>query len=219
MSIRSSVRIYQTFNNYRVTRLQICLDYFLDDFAVQKKKRSLSSLVVHVLSSSNKAAKELRTIKHELLLGLLSNKFQNFFDLIDVDYLLGGASDRPVLEQALHELDSELFILFEEIFHALQKLSIEVLETAYLVQRYENLDGELLVFRLKWSSVTSNDGSQDFQKLSKTVMLFFFICNEQDEIHDLRADVRALVHVLAVYSVEDCLQVVTFPRVFAVKQV
>lgn len=50
-------------------------------------------------------------------------------------------------------------------------------------------------------------------------MLFLLVCNEKDEIHHLLANVGPLNHILSINSVKNCLQIVAFSRILAVKQV
>lgn len=77
---------------------------------------------------------------------------------------------------------------------------------------------ELLVLFFEGTSETTNYRTQNFKQLCKSVVLLLFVNDHEEQILDLDSDVLPQRHVLAVNSVQNGLKVVSFARVFGVKQ-
>ena len=86
------------------------------------------------------------------------------------------------------------------------------------MERYQYVFREFFMFLLQRAGVAADDRAQDLQQLRQTIVLLFLVNDKEQEVHHLLADVRAQWHVLAVDSVENCLQVVPLPRILGIKE-
>lgn len=63
-----------------------------------------------------------------------------------------------------------------------------------------------------------DDASQDLKQLSNAIMVFCLEDEPVEYVIDSLAHERSMNHELPIYSVQDCLQVVSLPRVLRVKE-
>ena len=117
---------------------------------------------MHVLRSLNQSCEKFWAILVKALFSFSSYGFQNFFNFIYVDNLFGWACYRPVFKKPIHQINSEGFVFFQEVFHAGHELSIESLETSDLVEWDQNFTGEHSVLLFQWDSVSIDDRAKNF---------------------------------------------------------
>ena len=89
----------QAVHNDRVRLSHVILDKLLDGLRIEHQEGTFSCLVVHTLACLEKTSQELGPKLVELLVHLGAHQVKNFFDLLNENDLLGGASDWPELEQ------------------------------------------------------------------------------------------------------------------------
>ena len=91
-------------------------------------------------------------------------------------------------------------------------------EKLHLVQGQEHFNEKILVLVLERQSEAVDYATQDLEELGYAVVSLGLINEAMERVVDLLAYVGPQAQELAVDSMQDCLQEVTFAWIFAVEQ-
>ena len=91
----------------------------------------------------------LEQVAHHLLELLLLRQLQHLLEFVQEEHLLRRVRHRPVGEQALDHRGGHLRVLVDELGDAVRQLLVERRQRVHLVERYEHVVEEALVFDLE----------------------------------------------------------------------
>jgi hypothetical protein len=133
-------------------------------------------------------------------------------------HLLRAVDLRPVPEQTEQDLLGESGVLLEELDDAVGELRVIEGEGLGLVERNEGSGEEGLVLLLEWEGESVNDGPEDLEQLSDSVVTLGLIDELEEHVVDGASDEGSEVEEASVDSMQRRLEKVSLPRVLAVEE-
>mmetsp|Transcript_9117 Transcript_9117/g.25675 ORF Transcript_9117/g.25675 Transcript_9117/m.25675 type:complete len:298 (+) Transcript_9117:457-1350(+) len=182
---------------------------------VPEEQSALHHLEVIRIEAPGKVGKEGLADLGQLV---RAEQLQNLLQLIEEEDLLPAAAPGPVFEEALEDRRRRVGILLDILDDAVGKLLVIQTNALGLVKGDERPNEKLQVLLLQRDRKAVDNGAQNFKQLANTVVTFGLIDEAVEHVRDGPADKGSVRHELAVDSVENSLEIVPLPRIFAVEQ-
>mmetsp|Transcript_7751 Transcript_7751/g.17863 ORF Transcript_7751/g.17863 Transcript_7751/m.17863 type:complete len:265 (+) Transcript_7751:560-1354(+) len=147
-----------------------------------------------------------------------SKQLQDFFQFVQEHHLLVAATPRPALEESIQDGRSRVSILLDVLDYAVGKLLVIERNTLGLVQRNQGTDQELQMLLFQGNRESVNNGSQNLQQFTNSIVAFRFVDKAIENIGNGPSDERSMRHELSVNAVKNCLEIVSFTWIFAIEK-